>query len=175
MAKNLVIVESPAKAKTIEGYLGKDFVVKSSFGHVRDLAKKGLAIDLENGYIYKLGNLSAETIFFFTVLIHIVFQALSCDWSITLIEALNKAIRVQLVLALESLESLDILIERLNGSFEVGFDCVIGIPKPDVFIWKELLVSGIFWLSLGLFSRSKRCFEHLLTVGFEKMAKKNWL
>ena len=50
MAKNLVIVESPAKAKTIEGYLGKDFVVKSSFGHVRDLAKKGEAIDIENGF-----------------------------------------------------------------------------------------------------------------------------
>lgn len=50
MAKNLVIVESPAKAKTIEGYLGKDFVVKSSFGHVRDLAKKGLAIDVENNF-----------------------------------------------------------------------------------------------------------------------------
>lgn len=50
MAKNLVIVESPAKAKTIEGYLGKDFVVKSSFGHVRDLASKGLAIDLEDNF-----------------------------------------------------------------------------------------------------------------------------
>ncbi|GAB5420278.1 MAG: type I DNA topoisomerase [Crocinitomicaceae bacterium] len=50
MAKNLVIVESPAKAKTIEGYLGKDFVVKSSFGHVRDLAKKGEAIDVANGF-----------------------------------------------------------------------------------------------------------------------------
>lgn len=50
MAKNLVIVESPAKAKTIEGYLGKDFIVKSSFGHVRDLAKKGLAIDIENNF-----------------------------------------------------------------------------------------------------------------------------
>lgn len=50
MAKNLVIVESPAKAKTIEGYLGKDFVVKSSFGHVRDLAKKGIAIDIENNF-----------------------------------------------------------------------------------------------------------------------------
>lgn len=37
MAKNLVIVESPAKAKTIEGILGKDFTVKSSFGHIRDL------------------------------------------------------------------------------------------------------------------------------------------
>lgn len=50
MAKNLVIVESPAKAKTIEGYLGKDFVVKSSFGHVRDLSKKGISIDLENDF-----------------------------------------------------------------------------------------------------------------------------
>jgi DNA topoisomerase-1 len=50
MAKNLVIVESPAKAKTIEGYLGKDFTVKSSYGHVRDLPKSGLAIDIENGF-----------------------------------------------------------------------------------------------------------------------------
>lgn len=50
MAKNLVIVESPAKAKTIEGYLGKDFVVKSSFGHVRDLAKKGVSVDVANNF-----------------------------------------------------------------------------------------------------------------------------
>jgi DNA topoisomerase-1 len=50
MSKNLVIVESPAKAKTIEGYLGKDFIVKSSFGHVRDLASKGIAIDIENSF-----------------------------------------------------------------------------------------------------------------------------
>src|SRR5690554_5375648 len=50
MAKNLVIVESPAKAKTIEGYLGKDFKVASSMGHVRDLPKGGDAIDIEKGY-----------------------------------------------------------------------------------------------------------------------------
>ncbi len=50
MAKNLVIVESPAKAKTIEGYLGKDFKVSSSMGHVRDLPKGGDAIDVENNY-----------------------------------------------------------------------------------------------------------------------------
>lgn len=51
MAKNLVIVESPAKAKTIEGYLGPDFVVKSSFGHVRDLPTKGdKVIDVDNDF-----------------------------------------------------------------------------------------------------------------------------
>jgi len=50
MAKNLVIVESPAKAKTIEGYLGKDFLVKSSFGHIRDLPKRGLNVDIKNKF-----------------------------------------------------------------------------------------------------------------------------
>ena len=50
MSKNLVIVESPAKAKTIEGYLGKDFKVVSSYGHVRDLPKGDKAIDIENGF-----------------------------------------------------------------------------------------------------------------------------
>ena len=50
MSKNLVIVESPAKAKTIEGYLGKDFTVKSSFGHIRDLPKGNKAIDIENNF-----------------------------------------------------------------------------------------------------------------------------
>lgn len=50
MSKNLVIVESPAKAKTIEGFLGKNFTVRSSFGHVRDLVKKGYGIDVENNF-----------------------------------------------------------------------------------------------------------------------------
>jgi DNA topoisomerase-1 len=50
MTKNLVIVESPAKAKTIEQYLGKDYTVKSSFGHIRDLPKKGLSIDKANHF-----------------------------------------------------------------------------------------------------------------------------
>jgi DNA topoisomerase-1 len=48
--KNLVIVESPAKAKTIEKYLGSDFNVLSSFGHIRDLPKKGISIDLEKTF-----------------------------------------------------------------------------------------------------------------------------
>jgi DNA topoisomerase-1 len=50
MSKNLVIVESPAKAKTIEGYLGKDFVVKSSYGHIRDLSKGNESVDVEKGF-----------------------------------------------------------------------------------------------------------------------------
>jgi len=50
MAKNLVIVESPAKAKTIEGYLGSDYVVKSSIGHVRDLPKNDLAVNIEGNF-----------------------------------------------------------------------------------------------------------------------------
>lgn len=50
MQKNLVIVESPAKAKTIEKFLGKDFHVMSSYGHIRDLKKKDFGIDIENGF-----------------------------------------------------------------------------------------------------------------------------
>ena len=50
MGENLVIVESPAKAKTIEKFLGDGFTVKSSFGHIRDLSKKNLGIDIENGF-----------------------------------------------------------------------------------------------------------------------------
>ena len=50
MAKNLVIVESPAKAKTIEKFLGEDFVVMSSFGHIRDLPSKEMSIDLEKDF-----------------------------------------------------------------------------------------------------------------------------
>jgi DNA topoisomerase-1 len=50
MPENLVIVESPAKAKTIGEFLGKDFIVKSSFGHIRDLSKDDFGIDLKNNY-----------------------------------------------------------------------------------------------------------------------------
>ncbi|MDR3189190.1 MAG: type I DNA topoisomerase [Prevotellaceae bacterium] len=50
MSENLVIVESPAKAKTIEKFLGKEYLVKSSFGHIRDLVKKNFGVDLEHDY-----------------------------------------------------------------------------------------------------------------------------
>ena len=53
MSKNLVIVESPAKAKTIEKYLGSDYTVKSCFGHIRDLPKDDSAIDIDKGYLPK--------------------------------------------------------------------------------------------------------------------------
>lgn len=48
--KNLVIVESPAKGKTIEKYLGSDYQVRASIGHIRDLKKKEMGIDIENGF-----------------------------------------------------------------------------------------------------------------------------
>ena len=53
MAKNLLIVESPAKAKTIEGILGKDFEVKSCYGHIRDLEKNDMGIDINNNFMPK--------------------------------------------------------------------------------------------------------------------------
>src|SRR5471030_2922216 len=53
MAKNLLIVESPGKVKIIEGYLGKDFTVKSSYGHIRDLVKSEDAIDINNNFAQK--------------------------------------------------------------------------------------------------------------------------
>ena len=55
-AENLVIVESPAKAKTIQKFLGKDYKVMSSYGHIRDLHKKDFSIDVNDGYkpIYEI-------------------------------------------------------------------------------------------------------------------------
>lgn len=64
MGENLVIVESPAKAKTIEKFLGKAYTVKSSFGHIRDLKKKGLGIDIENGFLpqYEISSDKKKTV-----------------------------------------------------------------------------------------------------------------
>ena len=50
MVKNLVIVESPAKAKTINKYLGKDYIVMASIGHIKDLPSKGLGVDVQNNF-----------------------------------------------------------------------------------------------------------------------------
>src|ERR1700757_1074544 len=50
MAKALVIVESPTKAKTINKYLGNQYVVKASLGHIKDLPKKNLSVDVDNGF-----------------------------------------------------------------------------------------------------------------------------
>ncbi len=58
MASNLLIVESPAKAKTIEKYLGKDFIVRSSYGHIRDLSKSDMGVEIDNGFnpIYEISS-----------------------------------------------------------------------------------------------------------------------
>ncbi len=62
--KNLVIVESPAKAKTIEKFLGKEYKVCSSYGHIRDIAKKGIGVDVENGFMpaYEISSEKAKTV-----------------------------------------------------------------------------------------------------------------
>ncbi len=64
MAKNLVIVESPAKAKTIESFLGKDFKVLSSFGHIRDLSSKEMGVNIAAGFIpnYQVSPDKKETV-----------------------------------------------------------------------------------------------------------------
>lgn len=64
MPKNLVIVESPAKAKTIQKYLGEDFVVESSFGHIVDLPKKGMGIEIDNNFkpIYEVSDDKKEVV-----------------------------------------------------------------------------------------------------------------
>lgn len=64
MTKNLVIVESPAKAKTIEKFLGKDYTVKSSYGHIRDLDKKEMSIDIDNQYepLYQISEDKHKTV-----------------------------------------------------------------------------------------------------------------
>jgi len=53
MSKNLVIVESPAKAKTLGKILGRNYSLKASLGHVRDLPRSGLGVDIENGFVPK--------------------------------------------------------------------------------------------------------------------------
>ena len=62
MIENLVIVESPAKAKTIEKFLGNGYTVKSSFGHIRDLEKKDLGVDIEHNFQPKYGWLPMRTV-----------------------------------------------------------------------------------------------------------------
>ena len=64
---DLVLVESPAKAKTINKYLGKNYVVKASLGHIKDLPKRDLAVDVANGfetlaYLLNLARLEADQI-----------------------------------------------------------------------------------------------------------------
>lgn len=60
MAKNLVIVESPAKSKTIEKFLGRNYTVRASMGHLRDLPKSIFGVDVENGFQPKYINIRGK-------------------------------------------------------------------------------------------------------------------
>ena len=60
MAKNLVLVESPSKAKTINKYLGRNYVVEATVGHIKNLPKTKLGIDIENGFTPKLMNIRGK-------------------------------------------------------------------------------------------------------------------
>jgi hypothetical protein len=86
------------------------------------------------------------------VLVDVVLEALSGNGVVTLIKLLDIAIRVELVLTLELVESLDIVVKWLDRFLERLADLVKGVPKPDVLIWKELFVVGIFRLALWLIS-----------------------
>ena len=61
MASNLVIVESPSKAKTIGKYLGPDYTVKASMGHLRDLPKSSMGVDIENNFAPEYVPLDTKT------------------------------------------------------------------------------------------------------------------
>jgi len=109
------------------------------------------------------------------VLIDVVLQALSGYGVVTLIKLLDIAIRVKLVLTLELVESLDIVVKWLNRFLERLADLVEGVPKPNVLIWEELFVVGVFRLTLWLISWTEGSLEHLLSMSLEQVFEKDGL
>lgn len=139
--------------------------------HVADV----LAVDLEDGDVDGLGDLVTDALFFLAMLVDVILEALSCDGVVTLIKLLDIAIGVKLVLTLELVERLNIVVEWLNRFLERLADLVEGVPKPDVLIWKELFVVGVFRLALRLISRTEGSLEHLLSMGLEQVSQKDGL
>ena len=109
------------------------------------------------------------------MLVDVVLEALCCDGVVTLIKLLDIAIGVKLVLTLELVERLNIVVEWLNRFLERLADLVEGVPKPDVLIWEELFVVGVFRLALWLISRTEGSLEHLLSVSLEQVSQKDRL
>jgi hypothetical protein len=139
--------------------------------HVADV----LAVDLEDGDVYGLGDLVTDALFFLAMLVDVVLEALCCDGVVALIKLLDIAIGVKLVLTLELVERLNIVVEWLNRFLERLADLVEGVPKPDVLIWEELFVVGVFRLALWLISRTEGSLEHLLSVSLEQVSQKDRL
>lgn len=109
------------------------------------------------------------------MLIDVILETLSGYGVITLIKLLDIAIRVKLVLTLELVESLDIVVKWLNRFLERLADLVEGVPKPDVLIWEELFVVGVFRLALWLISWTEGSLEHLLSMSLEQVSQKDGL
>lgn len=158
MAKNLVIVESPAKAKTIESYLGKDFLVKSSYGHVRDLSEKGLSVDIENNFaplyvvpedkkkvIVELKKLSkqAETVWLASdedregeaISWHLA-QALGLDENKTKRIVFNEITKTAILKAIENPRSIDYNLVKAQQARRV-LDRLVGYELSPI-LWKKV-------------------------------------
>ena len=109
------------------------------------------------------------------MLVDVILQALGGYGVVALIKLLDITIRVKLVLTLELVESLDIVVKWLNRFLERLADLVEGVPKPNVLIWEELFVVGIFSLTLWLISWTEGSLEHLLSMSLEQVSQKDGL
>ena len=166
MAKNLVIVESPAKAKTIEGFLGKDFIVKSSIGHIRDLPKKGgMAIDVDNGFepryeitpdkkavVSELKKLSdkSETVWLATdedregeaIAWHLI-EALKLDESKIKRIVFNEITKTAITKAVDNPRELDIQLVNAQQARRV-LDRLVGFELSPV-LWRKVKQGLVCW------------------------------
>jgi DNA topoisomerase-1 len=158
MSKNLVIVESPAKAKTIEGYLGKDFTVRSSFGHIRDLPERDLSIDVEHDFepkyvvpadkkklVQELKSLakSAETVWLATdedregeAISWHLFEALGLDEKHTKRITFNEITKTAILKAIENPRSINRKLVDAQQARRV-LDRLVGYELSPV-LWKKV-------------------------------------
>lgn len=188
MSKNLVIVESPAKAKTIEGYLGKDFTVKSSYGHVRDLPKEGLNIDLKNNYkphyeispdkkdvISELKKLSKESDFVWlasdddregeAISWHL-FESLNLDLSKTKRIVFREITKSAILKAIENPRQIDLDLVNAQQARRI-LDRLVGYELSPV-LWKKIktgLSAGrVQSVAVRLIVEREREIEHFKSV-----------